>query len=295
MAVDRLTTREESVRALVVAGSGTDEVAARLGISRRTVETHLRNVYKKLGVHRREELGGERPAVPPRTAGPDEVRALAERLAVRDRQVRTYEAAVRRIVERQFPLFDERVEITVTIGANGQEDVVTERHRTVPKPYLVYRVVRPIAGHPTVPGTVESLAMTCEVQGADVGVAVQLVPDEHDRPRALVLFQPGLREPADWVLRYRTPGLWDPLRADGVDRLSWATGTLDEPHADRIDELTVHFVFPPGAAATEVTERRGAGRVERAADGHLVYVDRTRTGGVYDWQLRMGPRVRRPG
>lgn len=289
----RLTSREEQVRALVVEGFGTDDVAARLDITRRTVETHLRNVYKKLGVHRRELLATagsppDRGLIVGAPASEDEVRRLEHKLSELNRQVESYEAAVRRIIDRQFPLFDERVEITVNIGANSLEDVVTERHWTDPNPYLVYRVVRPItASGPAGADWVDSLALTCEVVGADVGVAVQAVADDNNRPRALILFQPGLDQPAEWVLRYRTPGLWDPLRHGGSDTLTWAAGTLDERHADGISELRVHFVFPEAATGIEVTERRGAGRTERYQDNHVVYVDQTRTGGLYEWQLRM--------
>ena len=56
----------------------------------------------------------------------------------------SYDAAMRQLIERQFPLFDESVEITVTVGASAGEDLVVERHRTKPKPYLPYRVSRPI-------------------------------------------------------------------------------------------------------------------------------------------------------
>src|SRR5215207_2727666 len=262
-----LTTREEQVRSLVVGGLGTDGVAARLGISRRTVETHLRNVYKKLGVHRREDLAqpdADRDFLVGAPASEDEVHQLKEKLAERERQLESYEAAVQRIIDRQFPLFDERVEITVTVGSSSLEDVVTERHWTAPNPYLVYRVVRPIMSWRPGGEAADSLAMTCDVVGADVGVNVQVMADQHNRPLALILFQPGLNRPAEWVLRYRTPGLWDPLRVDGTDRLTWAAGTLDERYADGISELRVHFMFPPGATGIDVSELRGAGRTESA-------------------------------
>ena len=295
-----LTAREEQVRSLVVGGLGTDGVAARLGISRRTVETHLRNVYKKLGVHRREDLAEpdhDRDFLVGGPASEDEVHQLKEKLAERERQVESYEAAVQRIIDRQFPLFDERVEITVTIGGNSLEDVVTERHWTVPNPYLVYRVVRPITSRAVDSDRVTSLSMTCDVVGADVGVAVQVVEDKDNRPRALIVFQPGLDRPAEWVLRYRTPGLWDPLRQTGTDRLTWAAGTLDRRFADGISELRVHFVFPPGAKGVDVSELRGAGRIESSDEGHVLYVDQTRTGGLHDWRLQMtvgGSSTRRP-
>lgn len=52
----RLTTRERDLIRLVVAGRTNQEIAVALYISRRTVESHLHNIFKKLGVSSREEL-----------------------------------------------------------------------------------------------------------------------------------------------------------------------------------------------------------------------------------------------
>jgi pimeloyl-ACP methyl ester carboxylesterase/DNA-binding CsgD family transcriptional regulator len=49
--VDRLRPREAQVLRLVADGLGNDEIAARLVLSRRTVERHLANAYATLGVH----------------------------------------------------------------------------------------------------------------------------------------------------------------------------------------------------------------------------------------------------
>jgi DNA-binding CsgD family transcriptional regulator len=288
-----MTSREAEVRRLVAEGLTNGQIAKRLGISSRTVEAHLRTLFRKTGVADRHELvteerlRSEAAQVLGAPATEEEVRRLEEKLAERERQVESYEAAVQRMIARQFPLFDERVEITLTVGSRPSEDVVVERHWTDPNPYLVYRVIRPITRRDLPAENLDSLALTCEVVGADVGVAVQLVADPEGRPRALILFQPGLEEPAEWVLRYRTPGLWDPLRANGEDTLRWAAGTLDSRFADGISDLQVRFVFPDRAAGVEVTETRGAGQVERAGDTEVLYRDQSRTGGLYEWRLRM--------
>ena len=50
-----LTRRENDVLALVAVGSSTPEVANRLGISKYTVEDHLKQIYRKLDVSSRAE------------------------------------------------------------------------------------------------------------------------------------------------------------------------------------------------------------------------------------------------
>lgn len=281
----QLTAREVQIRDLAVGGKTNEQIAGALGLSRRTVEAHLRMVYRKTGLSRRGDLNA--------TSADNEAGCLAElkrQLAMREQQLQSYEAAMKRIIDRQFPLYDEKVEITVKIGSSALEDVVTEKHWTDPNPYLVYRVIRPITpSRPLSDDVVQSLAITCEVDRADVGVAVQAVADLNNRPRALVLFQPGLAHPVEWTLRYRTPGLWDPLRRDGVDYLTWAAGTLDGRYYDGINELRVHFEFPADAKDVHVSEKLCAGQIEQDGPTSVTYIDESRTGGLHDWQLRMRP------
>lgn len=49
--LDRLTRREREVFDLIIHGHRTDEIAARLFISKRTVETHRQRISQKLGTH----------------------------------------------------------------------------------------------------------------------------------------------------------------------------------------------------------------------------------------------------
>ncbi|HME81668.1 MAG TPA: LuxR C-terminal-related transcriptional regulator [Candidatus Eremiobacteraceae bacterium] len=50
-----LTPREVEVLRLLAAGIGTDDIAARLSLSRSTVRNHVQNILPKLGVHTRVE------------------------------------------------------------------------------------------------------------------------------------------------------------------------------------------------------------------------------------------------
>lgn len=51
-----LTQRECDICLMVLRGSGTDEICGELYISQATIKTHMRNIYRKAGVHSRGEL-----------------------------------------------------------------------------------------------------------------------------------------------------------------------------------------------------------------------------------------------
>ena len=54
--VGELTTREREVLGLAAEGQNTGDIAARLGISPRTAETHRANLMRKLGLHNQTDL-----------------------------------------------------------------------------------------------------------------------------------------------------------------------------------------------------------------------------------------------
>ena len=57
MATERgVTQRETEVRALLVAGKSRREICDELTVSPDTVKTHVRSVYRKMGVHSQQEL-----------------------------------------------------------------------------------------------------------------------------------------------------------------------------------------------------------------------------------------------
>jgi DNA-binding CsgD family transcriptional regulator len=51
-----LTRREHSIVVLVAQGDTAEDVANRLGISRRTVDKHLEHAYRKLRIHHRRDV-----------------------------------------------------------------------------------------------------------------------------------------------------------------------------------------------------------------------------------------------
>jgi DNA-binding CsgD family transcriptional regulator len=53
--VDGLTERQAEIFALLRRGASTDQIAARLALSRETVRNHVRHVVERLGVHSRLE------------------------------------------------------------------------------------------------------------------------------------------------------------------------------------------------------------------------------------------------
>jgi DNA-binding NarL/FixJ family response regulator len=74
-----LTPRENEVLRALVAGWGTAQMAERLGISQRTVTTHLRNIYAKLGVGSRTEAAAWALAAGLKSAGAADDEAVSGR------------------------------------------------------------------------------------------------------------------------------------------------------------------------------------------------------------------------
>ncbi|HJT05051.1 MAG TPA: helix-turn-helix transcriptional regulator [Pseudonocardiaceae bacterium] len=278
-----LTDREDEVRRLAIGGLSNDQIAARLAISRRTVEAHMRTLFRKTGVTRRSELSVLDHATDtvPEPSAPEH-RWL--------QQLRRYARAVHGLVDRQFPLFEERVEITLLVAEQDGQDLVVERRWTRPRPYLVYRILGPILTWPPAsPIEPEHLELACNVNGQDTQVDIHLVSDVDGRLLAMILFQPGLQHETEWVLRYRSPTLWNPLRSAGRESLSWATATFDQRHPATTSELTLKVVFPASWTAQRLTEKGDLGtvRTERLPTGQTQFIwhHDTPHAGAYHWLL----------
>lgn len=63
--VQDLTPREAQIAALAASGTASKDIAARLGLSVRTVSNHLQHAYAKLGVSARDDLGAALAAIGP--------------------------------------------------------------------------------------------------------------------------------------------------------------------------------------------------------------------------------------
>ncbi|HEU0086624.1 MAG TPA: helix-turn-helix transcriptional regulator [Pseudonocardiaceae bacterium] len=298
-----LTCREDEVLHLVISGLSNDEIADRLEISRRTVEAHLRTLFRKTGATRRAQLAAlyrdqAAAATGPSTTAPlgaDPAPAEQQRqeLADCERQLQVYAAAVRGLIDRQFPLFEERVDVTVVVGEQDGQDTVVERRWTRPRPYLVYRILAPIVTSSGTAFDLDELALACQVDGQDTHVDAYPVRDANGRPLVMILFQPGLQGETEWVLRYRSPKLWNPLRTSGRDTLTWATATLDQRHPPATSALTVHVVFPAAWTDVQLIEQSNLGVIhtERLPTGQaqLTWQHETPDAGSYHWVLRGRP------
>ena len=62
---DDLTAQERQIAHLASEGLSNPEIGARLFLSPRTVEWHLRKVFSKLGIRSRRELAGVLPSAQP--------------------------------------------------------------------------------------------------------------------------------------------------------------------------------------------------------------------------------------
>lgn len=288
-----LTSREGEVLQLAADGLSNDEIAGRLEISRRTVEAHMRTLFRKTGVSRRSQLSGLLGgATGPTPEVEEEHRQRLER----------YDTAIGRLAARHLALFEERVEITFLIGDRDGGDRVLERRWTTPKPYLPYRMYRPILAvdpdlGPAGPHSIDpdDLELACDVFGRDVRADVLAVTEADGMPRVVVLFQPGLDQETEWTVRYRAENLWNPLRRTGSDELLWATASPDRrQQRPTITEMTVRLVFPVGWTGVGLSEREGIGvvsAVRREPSGQQIvsWTDTTPTASAYEFSLAGTP------
>ncbi|MEV0902524.1 hypothetical protein [Actinoplanes sp. NPDC049802] len=157
--------------------------------------------------------------------------------------------------------FSEKIDLTVRVGDSGSGDKVRHEAVTSPRKPLRYRAFYPVVPDARNPPGFESM----EFSGAVLSprsAGIEILPIRKDRwIRVVALFRPAVEKPCHWVVEYRSPGLWDPLRESGWDTLTWRM--RHDPGADdeSVAELTINFVAPAGSCIS-VSERGKRGSIE---------------------------------
>jgi hypothetical protein len=214
----------------------------------------------------------------------------SQRIATLEVGHQAYVEAIDRIIDQEGPIYSETLELTVTIGTTDAEDTIVERRRTIPKPRVTQRAIRPV-----VPNDDRLVALGDIDFGstlANVTGTITVLPlTATSRPRAWLVFDPGLTEPFEWEIRYRPVGIWAPLRKAGFDYLVW-NDRLPAGNGGNsvLTELVAKFVFP-GGGPPSVQELHGFGDTSpperiNGGDGWLVeWRDPRPAGRRYEWDL----------
>ncbi|MFI7585475.1 hypothetical protein ACIB24_00195 [Spongisporangium articulatum] len=218
---------------------------------------------------------------------------FAEYRAAKDAEWGRYIGAVERLVDRQSLQYTESLEITLVIGADSDGDRVVERRVITPTPYLSFRSLRPVIPQDTlVPLTFDDLDLRVAFDDPD-NVRATLVPlaERASEIRILIVFDPEVREQFAWTLSYRSRGLFDTLREQGVDRIFWdARSPLGLRDAGTFEDFRVKFVFPDGAhGAIEEDGVRGVTTHPRVGEVPFVveWHDPTPEGERYVWDVTL--------
>ncbi|GIE83734.1 hypothetical protein [Actinoplanes regularis] len=201
-----------------------------------------------------------------------------------------YLDAIQRISDREKPLFQETLEVTVTVGADDDSDRIVEKRVTTPGPLLTHRTMRPIV--PTYDDRIVRLDDVAFKAYRQTSGTITALPLEQTRLlRVWMIFDPAMTSPTEWQVEYRPRGLWRPLRERGWDQLVWedrlptAAGT---PSA--FTRFQVTFSFPENAKPPSVKEREGYGVIEEPVRGpsgrwEMVWRDEKPAGRRYIWDL----------
>ncbi|MEV6345826.1 hypothetical protein [Actinoplanes sp. NPDC051851] len=201
-----------------------------------------------------------------------------------------YLDAIQRISEREKPLFQEAVEVVVTIGGDDESDRIVEKRTTSPEPLVTHRTMRPI-----VPTDTDRLARLDEIEfkaSRTFAGTITALPLEQTRTlRVWLIFDPAMTTPTEWQVEYRPRGLWRPLRERGWDQLVWEDrlpAASGSPSA--FTRFQVTFLFPESDQPPSVKERQGYGTVREPFRNsrnqwEVVWLDEKPAGRRYVWDL----------
>jgi hypothetical protein len=165
-------------------------------------------------------------------------------------------------VARAVPAdFIEEVEIRYIIGKNASEDQVVERHRTTPVTATPCRVIRlTLPRRSPGPRPVQQV----QIAGENEEVAPTVIPlDAEDGHQVAVVFEPSLSTTYTWTVAYKVPGMWDPLRNNGVDTLLFSVGSrlARGRSASYASKITIQFLFPSSSVDCKVDTLDGEGEL----------------------------------
>ncbi|GLY02909.1 MULTISPECIES: hypothetical protein [Actinoplanes] len=191
---------------------------------------------------------------------------------------------LRRPVSDDRDGFTEDLDLTVWVGARPEDDRVLEKRSTFSARSLRRRALTLISAYAG--SDTQNPPVTPEI--AVKGPTVASWEPSGSTGRGVVSFVPPPR-PGElrWSLSYTIPhGLWNPLRASGVDVFRYDLRDI------RIRRLTVRFVFHSGARAVTVQERnrRGTQSAELSADRvrTVVWISaEPATEARYEWDIRV--------
>jgi hypothetical protein len=204
-----------------------------------------------------------------------------------------YMAAIERIIDREVPLFQDTLEVTVVVGNNDDTDLIFERWHTIPQPRVTHRSVRPILPmNEERIVRLEDIGFRSRLLNATGNITQLPLIEKINYLRVWLVFHPALTATTDWTVEYRPKGLWRPLRQRGWDYLRWNDSLpTDNDAPSSLTRFTVRFVFPKSSMAPGVSERNNLGqldsptRIAGTEQWVVVWRDPHPDGRRYEWDL----------
>ncbi|WP_122981225.1 hypothetical protein [Actinoplanes teichomyceticus] len=219
-----------------------------------------------------------------------ELQEATKALALQRAGHQHYLDAIQRISDREKPLFQETLEVIVTVGDDDDSDRIVEKRVTTPEPLVTHRTMRPI-----IPTDDDRIARLDEIafkaRRQTTGTITALPLEQTRLLRVWMIFDPAMTTPTEWQVEYRPLGLWRPLRERGWDQLIWedrlptASGT---PSA--FTRFVVTFAFPQNDQPPSVKERQGYGALSEPVQDpsgrwEVIWRDEKPAGRRYVWDL----------
>ncbi|MCA2215716.1 hypothetical protein [Jidongwangia harbinensis] len=195
-------------------------------------------------------------------------RVARDRLSLKAKVARERESlreALQYVMEASDASFSEEFNLNIHIGSSDAGDKVRCEVVTIPEGPLRYRSFYPfVSNEPNAPD-IENMRFAGEVL-SPFGTSVELIPLRADRwVRVAALFRPVLKAPCRWVVEYRVPGFWRPLRVRGRDTLKWSLRHEPSGNDATVTDFVITF-FPPSGTILHVAERSRRGSISSNLD-----------------------------